>query len=54
VSEEAVGDELAAMANLLQGQAAEGTPLVLVRGVEHHGAALGADLVRGGDEDLFR
>jgi coenzyme F420-0:L-glutamate ligase/coenzyme F420-1:gamma-L-glutamate ligase len=54
VSEEAVGDELAAMANLLQGQAAEGTPLVLIRGVDHQGMALGADLVRGEGEDLFR
>ena len=54
VSEEAVGDELAAMANLLQGQAAEGTPLVLVRGVEHAGAGAGGDLLRSGEEDLFR
>jgi coenzyme F420-0:L-glutamate ligase/coenzyme F420-1:gamma-L-glutamate ligase len=54
VSEEAVGDELAALANLLQGQAAEGTPLVLVRGVAHPGTGLGADLLRSGEEDLFR
>jgi coenzyme F420-0:L-glutamate ligase / coenzyme F420-1:gamma-L-glutamate ligase len=54
VSEEAVGDELAAMANLLQGQAAEGTPLVLVRGAQHAGSGVGADLLRSGEEDLFR
>lgn len=54
VSVEAVADELAAMANLLQGQAAEGTPLVLIRGVEHPGSERAADLVRGEAEDLFR
>lgn len=54
VSVEAVADEIAAMANLLQGQAAEGTPLVLVRGPKHPGDGRAADLVRGEAEDLFR
>jgi coenzyme F420-0:L-glutamate ligase/coenzyme F420-1:gamma-L-glutamate ligase len=54
VSMEAVADELAAMANLLQGQAAEGTPVVLIRGVEHAGTEQAADLVRAEEEDLFR
>ncbi|OFX32588.1 MAG: coenzyme F420-0:L-glutamate ligase [Armatimonadetes bacterium RBG_16_67_12] len=54
VSVEAVADELAAMANLLQGQAAEGRPLVLIRGAEHAGSERAADLVRGQEEDLFR
>lgn len=54
VSVEAVADELAAMANLLQGQAAEGTPLVLIRGQEHPGSERAANLVRGEAEDLFR
>jgi len=54
VSVEAVADELAAMANLLQGQAAEGTPMVLIRGAEHAGAGRAADLVRSEEEDLFR
>ena len=54
VSVEAVADELAAMANLLQGQAAEGTPLVLIRGAEHAGEDKAAELVRPEGEDLFR
>lgn len=54
VSVEAVADELAGMANLLQGQAAEGRPLVLIRGAEHAGSERAADLVRGQEEDLFR
>jgi coenzyme F420-0:L-glutamate ligase/coenzyme F420-1:gamma-L-glutamate ligase len=54
VSVEAVADELAAMANLLQGQAAEGRPLVMIRGADQAGAGRAADLVRPQDEDLFR
>lgn len=54
VSVEAVADECAALANLLQGQAAEGTPLVLIRGLEHPGTGRVADLVRSEEEDLFR
>ena len=54
VSVEAVADELAAMANLLQGQAAEGTPLVLIRGAEYTGDDKAAELVRPEAEDLFR
>ena len=48
------GDEIAAAASLLMGQAAEGTPLVLLRGYRHvaqQGAA--RDLVRPVSEDLF-
>ncbi len=54
VSVEAVADELAAMANLLQGQAAEGTPLVLIRGAEYAGEEKAAELLRPEGEDLFR
>lgn len=54
VSVEAVADECAALANLLQGQAAEGTPLVLIRGLNHAGEGTAAELVRPEDEDLFR
>ena len=54
VSVEAVADECAALANLLQGQAAEGTPLVLIRGLDHSGTGRAADLVRPEEEDLFR
>ena len=48
-------DEIAAAASLLQGQADEGQPVVLVRGLswrEAEGCA--ADLVRPAAEDLFR
>ncbi|MDR7555739.1 MAG: coenzyme F420-0:L-glutamate ligase [Armatimonadota bacterium] len=54
VSMEAVADEYAALANLLQGQAAEGTPLVLIRGLDHRGAGRAAELMRPEEEDLFR
>ena len=55
VSEEAVADELAAAASLLQGQAAEGRPVVLVRGLDIDAPAGSArDLVRPRDEDMFR
>ncbi len=55
VSIEAVADELAAAASLVQGQADEGTPVVLIRGFACSGPhASAAALVRPGDEDLFR
>jgi coenzyme F420-0:L-glutamate ligase/coenzyme F420-1:gamma-L-glutamate ligase len=52
---EAVADELASAAGLLQGQADEGTPVVLIRGARiplAEGAI--ADLVRPAKEDLYR
>ncbi len=55
VTREAIADELAAAASLLQGQADEGTPVVLVRGFERQGAgAPAAALIRPQAEDLFR
>lgn len=59
VSEEAVADELAAAANLVQGQAAEASPVVLVRGFGDGLRAMGEPqpatvLVRPRAEDLFR
>ena len=49
------GDEIAAAAGLVMGQAGEGTPAVLVRGLPvYEGAATAAELVRPGTEDLFR
>lgn len=57
VTEVGLGDELAAAAGLVQGQAGEGQPVVLMRGlglsVSHDGAGAG-DLVRPRDQDLFR
>lgn len=48
-------DEIAAAASLLMGQAAEGRPVVLVRGLEPQSAATTAQaLQRPAVEDLFR
>jgi coenzyme F420-0:L-glutamate ligase/coenzyme F420-1:gamma-L-glutamate ligase len=49
------GDELAAAASLVMGQADEATPAVLVRGLaEEDVPATAADLIRPAAEDLFR
>lgn len=54
-SVEAVADELASAASLLQGQAAEGTPLVLIRGAPvERGQGAVAQLLRPAEKDLFR
>lgn len=51
----AYADEIAASASLLMGQADEGTPVVLVRGLNWSAAANPArDLLRSAGEDLFR
>ena len=55
VSVVGLADELAAAASVVMGQAAEGTPVVLLRGfpgVLGDGSA--ADLIRPAAEDLFR
>lgn len=50
-----LGDEIAAAANLLIGEAAEGTPVAIVRGLDVMDAeGSGADLTRPASEDLFR
>ena len=55
VSEEAVADELASAASLLQGQAAEKSPVVLIRGfVSDSDRQTAASLIRPVDQDLFR
>lgn len=49
-----IGDELAAAASLVMGQAAEGTPIVLVKGLPMSGeGGTARDLVRPVQEDLF-
>jgi coenzyme F420-0:L-glutamate ligase/coenzyme F420-1:gamma-L-glutamate ligase len=55
VSEAAIADELASLAALLQGQAGEGRPVVLVRGGFADPASPGtaADLIRPQEQDLF-
>jgi len=48
-------DEIAAAASLLQGQAAEAQPVVLVRGLDWSAPVTpAAELVRPPEEDLFR
>jgi len=56
VSEEAIADELAAAASLVQGQGAEGRPVAVIRGqFPWRGADIpAAALVRPKDQDLFR
>lgn len=55
VSISGFADEIAAAASLVQGQGAEGQPVVLVRGLEWAQPAMGAgQLVRPAAEDLFR
>ncbi len=50
-----IGDEIAAAANLLIGEAAEGTPVAVVSGLKVLSETqTGADLVRPSSEDLFR
>lgn len=54
-TETGFADEIAAAASLLMGQAGEGLPAVVVRGLSWSGAALpAAALIRPAAEDLFR
>jgi len=54
-SVEAVADELAAAATLLQGQCDEGTPVVLIRGIPvRAGRGDARQLLRDPERDLFR
>lgn len=52
-TEPAVGDELAAAADLVMGKA-DRTPAAIIRGLRLHGTGRAADLVRAAEEDLFR
>ena len=59
VTQQAVGDEVATAASLLQGQASEGLPVVHLRGLDFssHASAYhrpASDLLRDASEDLFR
>jgi len=55
VSQVGLADELAAAASLVQGEAAEGTPVALIRGLAPDSTdQQAAELIRGEDEDLFR
>lgn len=55
VSQVGLADELASAASLVQGEAAEGTPVALIRGLVPDATdQQAAELIRGEDEDLFR
>ena len=54
VSEVAPADSLAAAAVLVMGEAAEGTPAVLIRGYEFTSDQVASDVQRPRDADLFR
>jgi coenzyme F420-0:L-glutamate ligase / coenzyme F420-1:gamma-L-glutamate ligase len=47
-------DELAAAASLMMGQASEGWPIVMVRGLVETGDGSAVDLLRPTEKDLFR
>lgn len=58
-SQQAIADELAAAASLLQGQASEARPIVLIRGLDLKTSGTtqanpASDLIRNTNEDLFR
>jgi|LULL01.1.fsa_nt_gb coenzyme F420-0:L-glutamate ligase/coenzyme F420-1:gamma-L-glutamate ligase len=53
VSQQAVADELSSAASLLQGQAGEGLPVVLIRGYKISASA-GSDMVDSGASALIR
>jgi coenzyme F420-0:L-glutamate ligase/coenzyme F420-1:gamma-L-glutamate ligase len=55
ITEVAVADELAAAASFLMGQAAEGAPVILIRGADFTAAETGSSaLIRAAAQDLFR
>jgi coenzyme F420-0:L-glutamate ligase / coenzyme F420-1:gamma-L-glutamate ligase len=55
ITQVGLADELAAAASLMMGQASEGTPIVLIRGLERSAQdGRAADLVRPKEMDLFR
>lgn len=49
----AIADDLASAAGVVMGKT-ERTPVVIVRGLDLHGAGTGRELIRPADEDLFR
>lgn len=55
VSEESIADEMSSAASLLQGQGAEGRPVVLVQGYSNPSSPSAASvLIRPKEKDLFR
>jgi|Deesub1362A_J573_1020465.scaffolds.fasta_scaffold00049_98 coenzyme F420-0:L-glutamate ligase/coenzyme F420-1:gamma-L-glutamate ligase len=54
VTVEAVADEIAAMANLLMGEGADGLPVVIVRGLDLIGEGSMDEIYRSEEEDIIR
>lgn len=54
VTRVAVADCIASLASLILGEAAEGIPVVVVKGLQISGDGKGADLLRPQEKDLFR
>jgi coenzyme F420-0:L-glutamate ligase/coenzyme F420-1:gamma-L-glutamate ligase len=54
VTRVAVADSLAALASLVMGEGDEGVPIILIRGMDFLGEGTARDLLRKGEEDLFR
>ena len=55
VTEEAIADEFSSAASILQGQAAEGRPVVLIRGyISSSTSSSASSLIRNKEEDLFK
>jgi coenzyme F420-0:L-glutamate ligase/coenzyme F420-1:gamma-L-glutamate ligase len=52
-TEVALADQLAAAADMVAGQAGEGRPVVLIRGVDRQGNGRAADLLRPPEKDLY-
>ncbi|TNE36528.1 MAG: coenzyme F420-0:L-glutamate ligase [Alphaproteobacteria bacterium] len=53
-TEVGLADQIAAAASLVQGQADEGTPIVLLSGLNARGQGTARDVLRAPNEDLFR
>ena len=55
VTEEAIADEFSSAASILQGQAAEGRPIVLIRGyTSSSNSSSASSLIRKKEKDLFK
>ena len=55
VTEEAIADEFSSAASILQGQDAEGRPVVLIRGyISSSTSSSASSLIRNKEEDLFK
>lgn len=54
VTVECVADEIAAFANLIMGEAGDGIPAVIIRGLKLMGNGSSREIIRGEEEDVIR